>query len=313
VAAADVVIASYKPGDAEKLRVDYKTLSAINPRIVYGQITGYGLDDERAGYDAVIQAEAGFQGMNGDPSSPPTKMPVALIDVLTAHQLKEAILAGLWRRDREGGHKGSFFTVSLLSTGVSSLANQGTAYLLTGTKPKRLGSDHPSICPYGTVFTCRDGGLVTLAVGADSQFAALCHELGSPELAQDPRFATNPKRVENREECKAAVRAMIEAVDRADLLARLRARSVPVGGVNDLGDVFEQPQAEDVVVRGDGGQVQGMRQAAFVSGSDEPLPAVTLRQPPRYGEHTREILEEVAGMSSAEVDALLEQGSASEK
>jgi len=142
---ADVVVASYKPGDAEKLSVDYASLKRLNPRLIYAQITGYGSDDDRAGYDAVVQAHAGFQYMNGAPDeAPPTKMPVAMVDLLAAHQLKEGVLLGLLRRERTGG-EGSFVEVSLLQAAVSSLANQATGYLCANVVPVRRGSDHPYV------------------------------------------------------------------------------------------------------------------------------------------------------------------------
>jgi crotonobetainyl-CoA:carnitine CoA-transferase CaiB-like acyl-CoA transferase len=138
-ASADVVVASYKPGDAEK-RVDADTLRKLNPGLVYAQITGYGLEDSRPGYDAVIQAESGFQYMNGPPGNfpeaSPTKMPVALMDLLAAHQLKQAVLLALWDRERQGDGSGSFVQVSLLQAGISALANQATGYVLADAIPE---------------------------------------------------------------------------------------------------------------------------------------------------------------------------------
>ena len=209
---ADVVLASYKPGDAERLGVDYATARALNPAVVYAQITGYGVDDDRAGYDAVIQAESGFQYMNG--LDAPTKMPVAMMDLLASHQIKEGVLAGLLRRAMGGGDDddrttcGSLVSVSLLGAGVSALANQGTGYLREGVVPQRMGNDHPVICPYGTIFECADGGLITLAVGSDAQWRGLCGVLQMPD---DERFSTNPLRVEHRGACKEAVQEKIAA------------------------------------------------------------------------------------------------------
>ena len=174
---ADVLIASFKPGDEEKLKVDYPTLSARNPRLIYAQITGYGLEHKRPGYDAVIQAEAGFQYINGPKGGPPCKLPVALMDVLTAHQLKQGILLELWRRERTG--VGAFVTCSLFHSAVSSLVNQAGGYVRTGKQPEAMGSDHPSIVPYGTIFqTAADGQEMTVGVGSNGQFKALCGVLG---------------------------------------------------------------------------------------------------------------------------------------
>jgi len=311
-ASADVVVASYKPGDAQKLQVDYDTLSARNPSLVYAQLTGYGLDDHRPGYDAVIQAEAGFQFMNGAPDSAPTKMPVALMDLLAAHQLKEALLAALWKREREGGTRGAFVEVSLLGAGVASLANQATGYLRRGVVPQRMGSDHPSIVPYGTVFGCSDGASLTLAVGSDKQFRALCDVLGDASLAADERFATNPARVANREACKERIAELVSRRDRAEILIKLRQRAVPAGGVNDMEAVFEQPAAQALVVRAPNGQPMGIRQIAYnvvAGGARQP----ELRAPPGYGEHTLAVLTEDAGLSAAEAQTLVEDGIAAQR
>lgn len=307
---ADVVIASYKPGDAEKLKVDYATLANLNPSIVYAQLTGYGLDDPRPGYDAVIQAEAGFQFMNGAPESAPTKMPVALMDLLAAHQLKEALLARLWMRERDG--RGAFVEVSLLGAGVASLANQATGFLRLGTVPQRMGSDHPSIVPYGSVFECACGKSLTLAVGSDKQFATLCDELGDAPLAADARFATNPARVAHRDACKARIAELIRTRERTELLARLHGRAVPAGAVNAMSDVFAQRQAQALVVRNSDGDAMGVRQIAYtvVEGGSQDA---TLRPPPRYGEHTVDVLTRDAGMAAQEVEALIESGAATQE
>jgi Predicted acyl-CoA transferases/carnitine dehydratase len=145
----DVVLASYRPDTAEALGADYETLSSVNPDLVYGHVTGYSPDRERAGYDAVIQAESGFMHMNGTADGPPTKLPVALVDVLAAHQLKEGLLAALLRREQGGG---AYVPVSLLQSAVSGLANQVTNWLVAGHRPQRMGSAHPNIAPYGTSF-----------------------------------------------------------------------------------------------------------------------------------------------------------------
>lgn len=182
---ADIVIASYKPGDAEKLQVGYDTLKNINPRLLYGHITGYGPHDTRAGYDAVVQAESGFMYLNGEAGGPPVKMPVALMDILTAHQLKEGLLVALLQRERT--RQGQLVQVSLLQAAVSALANQATNYLVAGQEPQRMGSEHPNIVPYGSVYTGRCGKQLVLAIGDDRQFSRLCAILGAEEMALDPK------------------------------------------------------------------------------------------------------------------------------
>ena len=157
-AQTDVIITSYKPGDAEKLGVDYKTLSGLNPKLIYGQITGYGSQNDRVGYDAVIQAEAGFIDLNGEKDGPPTKMPVALMDLLAGHHLKEGLLLSLLKRERTG--QGDLVEVSLLQTAISSLINQASNWLVVNKLPHRQGSAHPNIAPYGESFETADGKLI---------------------------------------------------------------------------------------------------------------------------------------------------------
>lgn len=305
---SDVVIASYKPGDAEKFGLDAGSLRSLNPRLVYAQITGYGLEDSRVGYDALIQAEAGFTFMNGEPGTEgrPTKMPVALVDLLAAHQLKEAILLALLQRERTGN--GAHVHVSLMAAAVSSLANQATGFVLAGAVPQRMGSDHPSICPYGTAFNDRDGEPLVLAVGTDSQFRALCEVLGLDGLASDQRYAKNVDRVAHRSELKALIADCISKWARADLLSQLAETNVPVGAIADMRTVFETPQAQELLVRSGEGcssKVLGLRQVAWLG--DDAATALP-RRPPRYGEHTAEILKEVLGLQAAEVDNLVQEG-----
>ncbi|CAM3437726.1 CaiB/BaiF CoA-transferase family protein [Pontibacter korlensis] len=276
---ADVIIASYKPGDAEKLKVDYETLKSINPRLVYGHITGYGPDDMRAGYDAVVQAESGFMYLNGEPGGLPTKMPVALMDVLTAHQLKEGLLVALLQRERTG--EGQLVQVSLLQAAVSSLANQATNYLVAGQEPKRMGSEHPNIVPYGSVYTCKCGKQVVLAVGDDRQFRKLCVILGAESMAEDPRFKNNYARVQHRQEVNERLRQLIAQQDRETFLQQLHVLHVPSGAVHTLPEVFAMPQAQQMLLHAR--EVKpGLRQIAFRLLGQEPLELVP---PPNYGNY----------------------------
>jgi crotonobetainyl-CoA:carnitine CoA-transferase CaiB-like acyl-CoA transferase len=194
----DIILVSYKPGDAEKLKVDYNTLCKWNNRIIYAQVTGYGLNNPRAGYDAIIQAESGFTLINGEQDGQPEKMPVALMDILAGHQLKEAVLLALFTRERSG--KGSYVETSLIKSGVAALANQAANWLVGGTIPGRMGSDHPNIVPYGTIYYTSDRKPVVLAIGNDKQFADLCTILGNPGIATDEKFSKNFYRVNNRVE-----------------------------------------------------------------------------------------------------------------
>lgn len=274
---ADVILASYKPGDADKLRVDYHTMQSINPKIIYGHLTGYGPDSLRAGYDAVVQAESGFMYLNGEAGAMPLKMPVALMDVLAAHQLKEGLLVALLHRERTG--QGQLVEVSLLQAGVSALANQATNYLVGGVSPQRMGSEHPSIVPYGSVYTCRCGNELVLAIGDDRQFARLCTELGVPELASDTKYSTNYARVQHRQELNTLLRKQITLHEREPLLQALHAQHVPAGALHSIPEVFAQPQAQQMLLQHPNAK-PGLRQVAFKLQGLEPL---NLTPPPTYG------------------------------
>jgi crotonobetainyl-CoA:carnitine CoA-transferase CaiB-like acyl-CoA transferase len=177
----------------------------INPKLIYGQITGYGTDDNRVGYDAVIQAESGFMDLNGEKEGTPVKMPVALIDILAAHHLKEGLLLALLKREKTG--EGSLVEVSLIQAALSSLANQATNWLVAKKLPTRQGSAHPNIAPYGDSFLTKDGKRILLAVGSDRQFTDLVNTLGIEDnvldlgnWALEIKFLTNQQRVEKRPE-----------------------------------------------------------------------------------------------------------------
>ncbi|SDY33094.1 CaiB/BaiF CoA transferase family protein [Hymenobacter psychrophilus] len=280
-ARADIVLASYKPGDAAKLGADYATLAALNPRLLYGSITGYGPESSRAGYDAVLQAETGFMHLNATgPGQPAQKMPVALIDLLTAHQLKEALLLALYQRERTG--RGTLLEVSLHDSALASLANQATSWLVTGHEPQPLGSGHPSIVPYGTVYTAADGTRLLLAVGSDGQFRQLCTVLEQPAWATDARFSTNPARVAHRQQLEELLRRRIAQVSGAELLAELEKRVVPAGAVRTVGEALTQPAAPAMLLPPTADfPHSGLRTVAFRS-STWPV-AEVLPGPPRLG------------------------------
>lgn len=300
VADADVVLTSFRPGTAAALGADADTLCALNDRLIVGGITGYGPDDDRAGYDAVIQAEAGFTYMNGSPDGPPTKLPVALMDVLAAHQLKEGLLVKLLQRERTGA--GGVVTVSLLQAAVSALVNQATNYLVAGHVPERMGSAHPNIAPYGTLYPTADGTPVVLAVGTDRQFAALCAVLGLDDLPHDPDYATNADRVAHREALDWILESCIERVDAQALLDALHERNVPAGAVRRMPEVFDDSHAAAMTLGPlhDAMSPAGLRQTAFSA----PTPTDSLLPPPHYGEHTREVLRTHLDWSTEKVDAV---------
>lgn len=302
---SDIILASYKPGDAQKLKVDYETFSKLNPAIVYAHITGYGLENQRAGFDAIIQAESGFTYMNGEPDGPPTKMPVALMDVLAAHHLKEAILLALFQLERQG--KGCYIDASLFKAGLSSLANQATNWLVGKKIPQRMGSDHPNIVPYGTIFNTSDDKGIVVAAGTEKQFQALCDLLGKPELAQDPKYCTNFNRVQNKEQINSILQELIEKYDRETILGMLAERRVPAGGVFNMQEVFDTPESKDMVLEApvDDGVIQGVSSVAFnVNGKKS---NGNISRPPHYGEHTRQVLIDMLGVSNDQVESLIDQ------
>lgn len=261
---ADLVVASYKPGDAEKLGLDYASLKQIKPGIIYGCITGYGEADHRVGYDAIIQAEAGFMYMNGQADGEPTKMPVALIDVLAAHQLKEGMLLGIIQRMKTG--QGTKVSVSLLEAAISSLVNQASNWLNAGHISQRMGSEHPNIAPYGTIFKTKDQVAIILAVGTDRQFQSLCQVLSLPE---NELFTTNPLRVKNKQVLTPSLREKIATWQANELLPLLHQHHIPVGQINSMDRVFELPQAQNILLEAKG--KQGVRQfVAEIEGVSRP-------------------------------------------
>lgn len=282
---SDVVIASYKPGDADKLGVAYHQIKALNPKLIYGQITGYGPDQNRVGYDAVIQAESGFMELNGSAEGPPTKMPVALIDVLAAHHLKEGLLLALLKREKTG--QGSLVEVSLIQSAISSLVNQASNWLVAHHLPKRQGSAHPNIAPYGDSFLTTDGKRVLLAIGNDRQFLDLMQVLGLKQLEGDVRFRSNPERVKNRPVLNEFLEKTIGQVESRELMQALQQKKIPAGLIQTIAEVFEMPQAREILLDHD--SLQGVRN--FVATFNHDWPTSTLLPPPHFGEHTREIVE----------------------
>lgn len=245
IATADILLANFKAGDDVKLGLDYKTLKALNPKLIYGCITGFGPNDSRTAFDVVLQAEAGLMYMNGTPESGPVKWPVAVVDLMAAHQLKEGILLALLQRERTG--QGAKVSVSLYDAAVASLANQATNWLMAGHVPQRIGSLHPNIAPYGETLTCADGGQIVLAVGSNMQFENLCKVLALPTLPPDEKYNTNSQRVTNRKSLLATLQQAASKWQRDDLLAALLAAQVPAGAIRNMQEVFAQPRAKTLI------------------------------------------------------------------
>ncbi len=242
---ADIVTTNFKLGDAEKFGLTYQNLKSWNEKIIHCQLFGFWSDKSRPAFDAVLQAETGFMYMNGQPGSPPTKMPVALIDVLAAHQMKESILIALLKLARTGA--GSYVEVSLEGSAIASLVNQATNWLMANHIPQRTGSIHPNIAPYGETFRCKDGKWLVLAVGNDRQFNSLMRTLGLENQAKEPAFTDNQSRVKNRTELAKVLETTFARLNRDSIVSKLLENKVPVGAVKNMKEVFETSVATSML------------------------------------------------------------------
>ena len=307
-AEADIVVENFKVGGLKKYGLDYASLSAINPKLVYCSITGFGQTGpyaDRPGYDFVAQGMGGFMSITGEEGGGPLRAGVAMADLSTGNMATISILMALRHAERTG--EGQQIDVSLLDTQIAMLANQGSTYLVDGTVPGRMGNRHPTVVPY-TTFPCADGVLI-IAIGNDGQFRAFCHEMGRPELAEDPKFKLSRNRLINREEIEQIVRDIASTELRDPLIERLVAAGVPAGPVNSIKDIFTDPfiEARQTVhrfVRDDGVEIPTV---AF-PGKLSATPADYRYQPPKVGEQTREVLGDWLALDGAELAALEECG-----
>jgi crotonobetainyl-CoA:carnitine CoA-transferase CaiB-like acyl-CoA transferase len=309
---SDVVIENFKVGGLKAYGLDYPSLSADHPGLIYCSITGFGQTGPyapRAGYDFLIQGMGGLMSItgrrDGEPGAGPQKVGVALTDVLTGLYATTAILAALAHRERTG--QGQHIDLALLDVQVASLANQTMNYLTSGVAPVRMGNAHPNIVPYQD-FTTRDGDMI-VAVGNDGQFGRLCAAFGNPEWAGDPRFATSPARVANRETLIAALSEVSRTRTTAEWVATLETAGVPCGPINTIADVFADPQVQARGIQramrhGAGGDVQLVANPVRLS---ETPPTYRL-PPPLLGAHTREVLGERLGLDLPELEQLAKSG-----
>lgn len=242
---SDIVIANFKKGDAEKFGLDYPSLKKINSRLIYAEISGFGEGSDRVAYDLILQAESGFMSMNGTENSGPVKMPVALIDLIAGHQLKEGILVALLQRQQTG--KGCRVHVSLLESALASLANQASNWLMGGHIPQPIGSKHPNIAPYGELFKTADNRLVTLAVGSDKQFQKVCAILHLPELSKDISFSSNQQRVKNRAALEKILAEKIVKFTSAEILNKMHGLFIPAALIKSMNEVFETEAAKNLI------------------------------------------------------------------
>lgn len=242
---ADIVISNFLPEKARTMRMDEETIRGLNPRLIFAHLSAFGESHPRPAFDVVLQAEAGFLFMTGASDGPPAKMPVALIDLLAAHQLKEGILLALIYRMQT--QKGSSVKTSLIEAAIASLANQAGNWLVAGHIPQRMGSQHPNIAPYGDIFSTKDQQPLVLAIGTERHFERLCQVLGTPALSQDQRFQTNARRVRHRPQLNAILQKSIAQFDRTVLLNKLEKKGVPAGAIRTMPEVFDLPQARQLI------------------------------------------------------------------
>lgn len=284
--AADVIVENFRPGVMQRFGLDYDTLRAERPDLVYCSITGFGSKGgaHLPGYDLLVQAVGGLMSVTGSPESEPSKVGVALVDVVTGQNAVVGILAALRSRDQTG--RGQRVDVNLLSSLLAGLVNQASSTLATGESPQRMGNAHPSIAPYETLQTA-DGPLA-LAVGTDKQFAALARVLGVPELADDSRFRGNSNRVAHRVALKALLEEQLRKKPAVEWSALLSAAGVPAGKVNSIVEAIQLAAdlgLEPVVEIADGSSPRTSRQVANPIQLSE-TPATYRRLPPLLGEHS---------------------------
>jgi crotonobetainyl-CoA:carnitine CoA-transferase CaiB-like acyl-CoA transferase len=308
---SDILVENYKVDGLKQYGLDHATLRSINPRLIYCSITGFGQTGpyaQRAGYDFLIQAMGGLMSItgapDGEPGAGPQKVGVALTDILTGLYSTVGILAALAHRNTSG--QGQWLDMSLLDVQVASLANQASNYLVGGNAPRRMGNAHPNIVPYQD-FPTRDGYMV-IATGNDAQFVRLCETAGASELADDPQYRDNKGRVAHRRALVESLSSLTRQRTTAEWIAALEEVGVPCGPINNISQVFADPQVQARKMRqmleGNTGLVPFVANPIRLSET----PVSYRMAPPRLGEHTREVLRDVLGFTEAEVDGYVAQG-----
>ena len=307
-AKSDVILENFKVGQLKKYGLGYDDLKAINPKIVYCSITGFGQTgpwSHRPGYDFIIQGLGGLMSITGErddlPGGGPQKVGVAVTDLMTGMYATIAILAALTHRDRTG--VGQYIDMALLDVSVAMLANMNMNYLTSGQVPKRWGNAHPNVIPY-QVFACSDGHII-VAVGNDSQFRKFCEVLGQPELGVDPSFATNSNRIRNRSDLIPMLEPLVKMRSRDAWVDALEAAGIPCGPINNIDQVFENPQvkARGVKVEIPHGLAGKVPQVASPMRFSE-TPIEYHAAPPTLGQHNDYVLRELLGMQSDEIERL---------
>jgi crotonobetainyl-CoA:carnitine CoA-transferase CaiB-like acyl-CoA transferase len=311
VSRCDILVENFKVGGLKKYGLDYESLQAINPALIYCSITGFGQTGpyaSRPGYDFMIQGLGGLMSLTGEPGGEPQKAGVAVADVMTGMYATVAVLAAVVERHRSG--LGQHLDIALLDCQVAMMANQNMNYLCTGQAPQRPGNAHQNLVPY-QVFEASDGHLI-VAVGNDAQFRSFARELGHPEWADDPRFARNAGRVMHRDELVPMLAQIMRSRRRDSWLQTLEAVGIPAGPINTMEQVYQDPQVLARGLRldlptGQGGSMPSVASPLRLSAT----PVQYRRAPPRLGEHTREVLARVLELSPDKVEALM-SGSAAQ-
>jgi len=307
VKVSDVMVENYRTGVLDKMGMGYEDMRALNPRLVYCSISGYGRNGpyaERPGYDAILQAEGGMMSIIGPVEGPPYRVGIPIIDINTGMFATTAILAALRARDITG--EGQLIDISLLDAHVALLTNVASNYLIGKEDPRRYGNAHPNVIPY-EAFQAQDGWFV-LGAGTERQWGLLCEVIGRPELKNDPRFETNSQRLINREALIEILSEILLTRDADDWLVALRKAGLPCGPINTISDVFKHPQAEarNLIIETEHPTAGTVQLTGFPYKLSQ-TPAEVHHPPPLLGEHTKEILIETLDYTPDEVSKLQEQ------
>ena len=304
---ADVFIENFKAGGLRKYGLDYESVSKVNPSIVYCSITGYGQDGpyrDRPGYDFIIQGMSGLMSITGEPDGMPMKVGVAISDVIAGLYAALAILAALYKRKTTG--EGEYIDISLLDTSISALVNVASNYLVSGKTPKRYGNAHPNIVPYET-FRASDG-YFNLGVGNDSQFKRLCELLGRPDLAEDERYRTNAKRVENRETLVPLLNELFSKKPVSYWLEVLSREKIPCGPIYTIPEVFSDPHVKHRNMIWELPHLGDILKLVASPLKFRNYSVSPKAPPPTLGQHTEEVLKGILGLDDGRIEALRAAG-----
>jgi crotonobetainyl-CoA:carnitine CoA-transferase CaiB-like acyl-CoA transferase len=305
---SDILVENFPPGTMERLGLAYETLKELNHRLIYCSITGFGPDGplkDKTGYDLLIQAMGGLMSITGEEGRPPVRVGVAIVDVLAGVYAQGAITSALYAREKTG--KGQKIDISLLEVQVSSLINVGSSYLISGKKPVKWGSAHETIVPY-QAFKAKDRYFV-VCVGNDRLWELFCEAIGEPDLIKDPRFCTNPLRVQNRKELIPMLNKIFEKKMAQEWVKILESVSVPCGLINTVDEVFRNPQVlhREMLKEVEHTTAGRIKLAGIPVKYSATNPRIRLA-PPSLGEHTHEILSSLLGYDESHIQQLREKG-----